>query len=313
VSLLVFAWMIYEFADSEARLRWLFRVYIFGCCVSLGMMVIAYVLGRDIYSPSVTRFTGGGLDQNDLAGILNIAIIMALYLVSRPALKSNVLRNVYWIFVAAAGIGVFLTGSRTGMLVLGVALVLSALTLRVKGLKAVISLIIVVCVTVYFARWLASEQLVAHLEEGTQAHSFQLRIKFWKAGLEYWAAHPLLGAGTGCSRTAIETMLGAEAGNVAHNTFVSVLIEGGLIGFVIMLAFWTLLLRMILAMPRPQRLLWLSVLVVWAISSTTLSWEYKKCTWFVYAAVMASSVFLRQHPGGVVGGARQRSSTPGEL
>jgi O-antigen ligase len=278
-------WMTWEFGDSEKRTAWLFRAYLFGCCVSLGTMFASFAPGAIGRFGEVARFTGGDLNQNDLAGILNIAVPFAAYLASRSARGSRV-RLVYWAFVPAAAMGVLLTGSRMGILVLAGTLSLTGVSLLSKGLKPLIPFIAVVAVAAYLTPRFMAEGVLDRVAQGTEASSFKDRIELWTAGLKFWRNHPIEGAGAGTYKRAAE-LGGASRPDVAHSTFVTVLVEGGLVGAGLMLSFWALVFRAVWRLARRDRLLWLTVFAAWVAVSLTISWEYNKTTWFLYGAAMA--------------------------
>jgi O-antigen ligase len=292
LSLFLFAWLIWEFTDSEKRFLWLCRCYIFGACISLGAIFVAFVSGRNIYTGYEVRYTGGGLNQNDIATVLNIAIAMAAYLASRPSSKGTIWRNAYWAFIPAAGMGILLTGSRTGFLVLGLVLAALLLASRFGGVRALLALIVFVSCGAVLAPIIVPEGLLDRVMQGTGSKSFQQRVEYWKAGLGYWSEHPLEGAGANCFTQAAETRI--PNADVSHNTFVTILVEEGVIGFGIMLVVWFMLFKAAIGMRKQERLLWLTILGVWCVSSMTLTWECNKSSWMIYAGLFVHRAIQQQ-------------------
>ncbi len=279
-----FVGLIYQFADTQDRIVWVMLSYIGGASVSL-VTLFAELQAVNAPSNGLERLTGGDMNQNDLAATLCIAIVMAAYLAIRPAAKIVLLRKLLWAFVPCAAIGVLLTASRMGIIGLAVDIVVIALMAKVKGIKTIIALLIVACATAYYVPRIVSVQVFDRFAEGTQAHTFQERVEYWRVGLKYWTSHPIQGAGAGCFRLLTESEL--EKPNVSHNTFVTILVETGVVGFVLAAVFWFLLFKMIRRLPRLERALWLGVFAVWATCSMALTWEYHKDTWLIYGLLMA--------------------------
>jgi O-antigen ligase len=101
--------------------------------------------------------------------------------------------------------------------------------------------------------------------------------------------HPILGVGSGAYPKAVEPWLGVPkvAGfqYVAHNTFLSVLVECGLVGFAIFALLLATLLLYIWTMQSLERFLWLVVSASWAVGVLTLTWEHYKPTWLIMAMI----------------------------
>jgi O-antigen ligase len=81
-------------------------------------------------------------------------------------------------------------------------------------------------------------------------------------------------------------------GKVAHNSYLSVLVELGLIGFLLFTAILVLVARHTLGRSRWDSSFWLAILVTWSIAASTLTWEYRKPTWLFFGLLIASSAML---------------------
>ena len=106
----------------------------------------------------------------------------------------------------------------------------------------------------------------------------------WEQGLRAFMEHPVLGVGTDMYRT-VNTL-----NKVAHNSYLSVLVEEGLIGFTIFLSILGIVALQVLRLPKWDRNFWLTSLLVWAIGASTLTWEHRKTTWFFLTFAVAAAV-----------------------
>ena len=68
---------------------------------------------------------------------------------------------------------------------------------------------------------------------------------------------------------------------VAHNTFVGVLVEGGLFGFVLYFMFWAIIFRRVLLLRKADRFYWLGLLACCLPIFLSGSMEYQKVSWFL--------------------------------
>jgi len=121
------------------------------------------------------------------------------------------------------------------------------------------------------------------LTEGTLNN----RTNNWLEGLESWAEHPLLGVGSNMYRSV------NSLGKVAHNSFLSVLVEVGLIGFVLFGLILLIAISQAWRQPTWEKSFWLSLLLVWAIGASSLTWEHRKTTWLFLSLVTASAALTR--------------------
>ena len=116
-----------------------------------------------------------------------------------------------------------------------------------------VCLLLVPVLTVRFV----SRSTFSRIAEGTSGDTFRERTDAWQAGLKSWGDTPLLGVGAGCYQNALIKQ--GHSAMAAHNTFVSVLVESGLIGFTLYFLFWAVVFRRVLLMPKADRFFWLGV------------------------------------------------------
>jgi O-antigen ligase len=78
-------------------------------------------------------------------------------------------------------------------------------------------------------------------------------------------------------------------GKLAHNSFISVLVELGLIGFILFGTILGIATIKAWSQPRWDSRFWLTVLAVWAIGASSLTYEYRKATWLFLSLLIASA------------------------
>ena len=114
------------------------------------------------------------------------------------------------------------------------------------------------------------------------------RAAIWKESLGLFADRPFTGVGSGAhERAAVKTS------KVAHNVFISVLVELGIIGLGLFLAILVVVLFGAVNQPRWHSRLWLTMLATWGLGVATLTWEYRKPTWLVLSFAVCSAALQR--------------------
>jgi O-antigen ligase len=287
VSLLLITWMIWEYADTPHKIAWLLRSYVLGCVVTLSLLLYSYVAGLNALSSDATRYTGGGLDQNGFALLIDIGIVVAAYLSTVTLSRSKYLCS---LFILPASLSVLLTGSRAGAVGLVAALCIAFVISWSVNWKSVLIFGIAVFLLVWLVPRIVPEALISRIAEGTGSSTFIARENQWKLGLQLWSQVPFQGVGANAFPAAARAVGGIA--RVAHNAFVQILVDNGIIGAILMLIVWFLLARHAWRLPRRERFLCFGVGVVWAILALSLSLEYYKITWLVYAWTMVQPVAL---------------------
>ncbi|HYF38299.1 MAG TPA: O-antigen ligase family protein [Gemmatimonadales bacterium] len=281
-QLLLVLWMIWELAVSRKRVTGLFVAYVLGAYVAAIATIMVYVT----QGGSLRRFAAAGGDPNDLAMTIALALPMAWYL--GMTLRQPLVR---WICRGFLPIGLLvlgLTGSRGGMLagLVGMLIVPLSMTRLSPGRLATGIVMLVLSGTL--AVYLVPEQTVERLATtGQEVEDLSLggRFKLWRAGLIAFVEKPILGYGTSGFKTAVTPQLGIRA-QVAHNSFLSVLVEQGLLGFVLYTAMFLSVFWAVLRLPRPERRFALVLLGTLTVTMLPLTWEDQKQVWFVMAALV---------------------------
>jgi O-antigen ligase len=293
---LVMVWLILELAACRAKQLVLMRAYVLGTLVSSCDTILSYITGSEAF---YNRYAGSGFDPNDLGLLLAMSIPLSLYLSTIE--KRRGLVWVYRLQLVIVMLAIGLTSSRAALIATLVAWLYAPLVfVRMKfgkicafflvGVLAICSALVFLPETSW-DRWGGTGM---ELEHGT----WGARRVIWSAGFELFRNHPVLGVGAGGFGIGTSRILGQE--QVAHNTFLSVLVEEGLIGLGLFLVLLLSLVLPALRLRPVERSLWLILFATWAVGVSTLTWEARKPTWLLFgllAGWLATSLDVGRYNG----------------
>jgi O-antigen ligase len=307
VQLFTLVWLIWELSPRGREQTRLMQAYVFGTFVS-GIDTVHQFLSHQesVYQ----RYAGARLDANDLGLMMALSIPLSYYLLIQS--KGRIVW-VYRLQLLLAGTTILLTASRGATLASLVALAIVPLTHARLTPRQRIALLLTVCLLVGAAflfvpesSWERLSTTPTELAKGTLTG----RRLIWAAGWELFRDHPLLGIGANAFRPVVSRELAEpirlderDPAQPAHNTFLSVLVEQGVIGFAFFCALLGVLVLSLGAMPPFQRKLWIVCLGVWAVGVSSLTWEMRKPTWFLFGLLIAQC-------GGMAGKRRARCAVP---
>jgi O-antigen ligase len=282
VQLLLVLWIVWQVARTRARVHGLLFAYVSGAYVAAFMTILTFHSSGG----ALRRFAAAGVDPNDLAMKMALALTMAWYL-------GNVLRNrlLLWTsrgYLPVGIVAIGLTGSRGGMLASIVALSIVPLSMTRLSPKRMVMTLILLALAGGLAVVYVPEKIVERLATtSTEVEDLSLggRFKLWRAGLRAYPQHPILGFGTSGFIRAISPELGSGA-QVAHNSFISVLVEQGIVGLTLFLLMFLAVFRGIRRrFPPAERRFGLVLLGTLVVTMSPLTWEQQKSVWFVLAAL----------------------------
>ncbi|MDQ3136657.1 MAG: O-antigen ligase family protein [Gemmatimonadota bacterium] len=281
VQLLAVLWMIWELAPNERRVRGLLVAFVAGAAVaSLNTIFVYRTQGG-----TLSRFAAVGFDPNDLAATLALALPMAWYL--SITYRHPVLRWASRLYLPLAFVAIGLTGSRGGVLAAFTGLlIVPATTTRLSAGRIAMAAITLVASAALALAYIPDATLQrigstrAEVEEGTMNG----RLRIWKAGVEALVQEPLIGYGTGGFDRAVRPIL--RYGQVAHNTFLQVIVEQGILGFVLWLLMYGAAFQQVLTMPLLQRRFGYVVLATLGVVFMPLTWDNQKAAWVIPALLV---------------------------
>ena len=279
VQLLVFVWLVSEFCRGPAALARLMQAFVLGNYAALGIALVLL-----FQTTGVARETGR--DPNEFATVLAWGIPLAAWLVARG--RRGALYFVNLAYPAFAVFGLVLSASRGGLLVALVALLAIPFMIAGLGIVKRLALVVIVSAGVVVTFDVAPQlfpQLQANLDRlaGTSEEltegTLTGRTLIWAESLRIIQSSPIAGVGAGAARQLYaETLLGRQ--RVAHNAFLQIATETGLIGVLLFIAMIVVAAAGLLGMERSYRPYAVILLVAVIVSMGPLSIELKKFTWF---------------------------------
>lgn len=276
VKLLIFLFLVATTVktDHDARfLGWWFSIAIF-------LVALFGAAGNKMVAGRIA--VGGTYDPNDLALILVMSLPLMYYLLEAEAgwrRKALMGMMVVILFIIP------LTGSRGGILALGA--VLAAIILKrglTKSIRLFFAIILMaaIVVSVTPAEHLERFKTIVSIEEDYNMDAQGGRIAIWKRSMKLIAANPLLGSGGGTFMVAEGTTHEYGKWSAAHNSFIQIAVELGIIALVIQL----LMIRQIIIMARNASSSWLGkgvevAMYAYCVGGFFLSWAYTYLLYFV--------------------------------
>lgn len=297
LQLLLMVWIIRELAATAGAQKSLISAYILGTYVSAIFTFLSAVSGKTAH---YHRYSAEGFNPGDLALIMVLSIPFSFYLAS-------IEKNPLWLWIyrvqpAIAACAIFFTASRGALLVLGLAFLIVPLSFRKWKTGQQLTIVLVAALAVPLillfvpaSSWSRLGTIGAEVSSGT----LNERTTIWKAGFDVFRENPVNGIGVNAFAPTIQRSLGNPrqlrhpaaddvVELVAHNTFLSVLVEEGLVGFLLFILILVALWKGIFQMAPAERKMWAVVLFVWTAGVMELTWEYRKPTWLLFGLLAAA-------------------------
>lgn len=283
---LLFVYILWDLYRTKAALLAGLQAYVLGAYTAVGGAVLNYVQSNAFYT-NEERYSLGNTNPDGYGFILALGIPVACYLAASPE-TPRVFRLINIGYLPVAFIGVALSGTRTASVGAAIGLLYGLATLTKLKIHTRVAVVVVLAASLFvllpIVQPLSSFQRLG--TTGTEVTQGDLngRTGQWAQGLRAFMEHPILGVGTDMYRT-VNTL-----NKTAHNSYLSVLVEEGLIGFTIFLSILGIVALQVLRLPKWDRNFWLTSLLVWAIGASTLTWEHRKTTWLFLTFAVAAAV-----------------------
>jgi O-antigen ligase len=282
VQSIMVVWLLWELGSNRRALFHLAVAYVAGAHVAA--LGVFHTFSTEALAPGAkeARFAADNWDVNDIALVLALAIPLSFYVASQRAhWTSTWLARAYLILGPMA---IVLTSSRSGIVVTAIALCSLPLFLRRQTAMAKLAMVLVLAGAGYLAWNYAPQQSwnrLSTLYSSIRAGDLDGRELIWQTGWRAFGAHCLAGVGPGAFQAGVGTYYSA------HNTFLAVLVEQGLVGFSVFSVILGGALYSAMRLKKDERWTCIFLLLCWTVGAFTLDWALNRVTWFVLAFVVS--------------------------
>lgn len=268
--------LLFQIANDSTDLKF------FALAFLLGGFWLIYLVLRDYHTTvSTIRYTITGFDPNEVGVELAMILPIATYLIISS--KSWWWRIPALLYFPPAIFSILIGGSRTGAVVMIVGL--SGLWILVRRLgiggKA-ISIAILILILIGIAGTLPQKTVERILSTGQEVSSGTLSDRgiVWSYAYEEWVKSPIYGHGLSSFQRIVNSH---NINYTAHNSFVSMVVEQGIIGILLYLCVISTAVLCAFRLPNEDRVPMLSMLAVVVIGQMSLTLNNRIYIWFAYA------------------------------
>jgi O-antigen ligase len=285
IQLLILVWLIWQSVRELSDLRIVLQGFVLGACCA-AILTLAKSGGYE--STGDIRYSGAGADPNELGLTMVLSLPMAYYLSKTSATRRM---SLLWLVPIPLCIScIVFTASRGASFTTLVALLCISIwhvisSSRMRFAPLILGVLLLALGLTFAPK--ANIERIATFQSEVSTGRVGKRTAIWKAGMQVFREHPFTGVGAATFEYEVEPIIGRTL--AAHNVYVSVLTETGIIGFVIFSVAIIGCFVIGMHLRLPERALWLTVMLLWCIGVMSLTFEYKKATWAVFGLLIASA------------------------
>lgn len=292
IALIVF-WDAFR---DEKQIEGAMQAFVIGGYVTVMGTIVSYIHG-DAAITAQDRYSSFEFHPDDVGLIVGISMPLAWYLGHSSKHLSPWWRPLNFVYPFAAVAAIILSGTRGAIVAAVPALIYMLFSLRKFPIRwrIVVGLMAVLAVGV-IAKMGVHEQLdrIASITSSMGGDSggdrMNGRLDVWGAGWDVFTKNPFLGVGSGAFPIATLPYglpkSDSHVGIIAHNTYLSVLSETGIVGFIIFMSCLVTVLMSIRRCHAALRPALYAALGVWVIGASNLSFEGRWQTWLLFSLIV---------------------------
>jgi O-antigen ligase len=283
-------WLLWELVESPAELRLLLRAFVAGSWV-LALLTLLNFASPE--SADQARFVAAGQDANDTARFLDLALPVAALLYGTE--RSWPARLLSLAYLPVGLLCVLLTASREGFLAALTALLGCIALLAGRSRKRTLVALTAAPVAIA-AIWIivprATLERLATIPDQLLYGDLNQRLNIWTMGWQAFARAPFFGSGAGSYVAAS----GLASIDTAHNTVLSLGVEGGIVVLILSAAIVLVSVRNVWKMAGALRLSLGASFAVWCVSLVVATVEQNRSTWLLLGLLASAARLSMEAP-----------------
>jgi O-antigen ligase len=282
---------------NEKRIQTMMLVYIGAAQITV-LSAVSQFTSYGGSAAQLFRPTGAVGNANELGIYASIAIVMCVYFIQTTRNGLIKLFTIFCLFTSA--VALVLSGSR-GAILFFIPVVIYQL-LR-GGRRSVQLVIVALVIFVMVAGFIPGSywQRIADIPSVilNQEDTVGQRYQFWDLALNAWQTSPILGIGSGAVNIVLgeSDLVKSGVSIPAHNTYITVLAENGLVGFMVYISILALTIYILFRLDwiyhRKNKyftqliIVWQATLAIILLNAVKGEWETSKISWICVGIALA--------------------------
>lgn len=227
LGLTIILWDLY---DSLEKLMFSFQAYVIGSSVLYFSLIYAFAFGEP--AAAGARYTALGFEHlNIVSVLLAVGVPFSVYLIFTSQRENTTIKVINICYIPGAIIGIFLTGSRQGFILLLFGLI--SLLYYLHHYNRLIHMFygfLGVAIAILLSPRHNIDRFIGTTGE-VRDGDIGGRLERWEATWEVFSITPIRGHGIGGSRFVQESIVGWSF--TPHNSYLSLLADLGVVGFLL--------------------------------------------------------------------------------
>jgi O-antigen ligase len=284
--------ILYDLWQDRSKLRAGMQAYIVGTCCAVCFTIWDYIHDVRIGEGWEERYAAVGFNANDLGAILSMGIPLAWRLATDKARAGRSFSVLNTIYPFVAVFGIVLSASRSSLLIALPNLLLFIASFHRFNPWKRLALCVIASLALAGLSWVdltGPLDRLSTIRQSIMEDGMNQRLDLWLIALDTFSAHPLFGVGFGAFPSIAETR-GFTKNEffipVVHNTYLSVITETGIIGFLLFLAVLAVVIRNIITQSPGDRLASAALFYSWFMVGNFVTYEHKSFTWLCFIIII---------------------------